>query len=135
MHYHIYKHGKSKGDNAAVDKAWCLDISSEHYRIYLNGCDHIPVKEASEHCTYQDSYDGQKDIFPEYILGNLAVIKSQDFQCCQLSLALCNIDIVQILQYHKCQHSGGNDQNPDYGSQGSKHSLYLTSCTACVADT
>ena len=99
MHYHIYKHGESKCNDPTVDKAYWLDISSEHHRIYLNGCDHIPVKEDSEHCPCQDSYKGQQDIFPEYILGNLAIIKSQDLQCCKLSLTLCDIDVIQIIQY------------------------------------
>ena len=57
------------------------------------------MKEDSEHCACQDPYEGQQDIFPEYILGNLAIIKSQDLQCCKLSLALCDIDVVQIIQY------------------------------------
>ena len=135
MHYHIYKHGESKGNDPTVDKAYWLDISSKHHCIYLNGCDHIPVKEDSEYCTCQDPYKGQQDIFPEYILGNLAIIKSQDLQCCKLSLTLCDIDVVQILQYHKCQHSRRNDQDPDHRSKGAQHSLYLTCCAACIADT
>ena len=35
MHYHIYKHGESKGNDPTVNKAYWLDISSEHHRIYL----------------------------------------------------------------------------------------------------
>lgn len=63
MHHHIYKHGEPKGNDSTINKAYWLDISSEHHRIYLNGCDHIPVEEDSEHCACQNPYEGQQDIF------------------------------------------------------------------------
>ena len=48
MHHHIYKHGESESNDSTVNKAYWLDISSEHHRIYLNGCDHIPMEEDIE---------------------------------------------------------------------------------------
>ena len=59
------------------------------------------MQEIAKHHTYNRSDDRQQNIFPVHIRGNFSVIKAQNLQCGKFSLALRNIDIIQIVQYHK----------------------------------
>ena len=134
MHKQIYDHGESNCQQSAVQETDRINISSEHDRIHFHSTDNIPVQKDSEYSPCQHAYEGKNNILPVYIGRNFSIIESQHLQGCQFSLALRNIDIVQIIQNHKSKHSRRNDQHYDYRIQCSKHSVKLSLQTAGIAD-
>ena len=90
------------------------------------------MKQITKHHTHNRSNDRQQDILSVYIRGNLSVVESQNLQGCKLSLTLGDVDIVQIVQYHKCQHSGRYDQYHDDQIQASQHVIQPSFNTAGI---
>ena len=134
MHKQIYDHGESNCQQSAVQETDRINISSEHDRIHFHSTDNISVQKDSEYSPCQHADEGKDNILPVHIGRNFSIIESQHLQGCQFSLALRNIDIVQILQNHKSKHSRRNDQHYDYRIQCSKHSVKLSLQTAGIAD-
>ena len=135
MHKQIYDHGESNCQQSAVQETDRIDISSEHNCVHFHSTDNIPVQKDSEYSTCQHAYEGKDNILPVHIGRNFIIIESQYLQGCQFSLALRNIDIVQIVQNHESKHSRRNDQHYDHRIQCSKHSVKLSLQTAGIADT
>ena len=71
MHGKVYEKRKSAGNETADHKAHGLYVSAKHYGIHLYRSDHIAMKENPESPSTEHSDNGEQDIFPEYILGNL----------------------------------------------------------------
>src|SRR5699024_4009302 len=114
MHEDIHHRRESSRDQCAIEKTYRMYLSAEHYRVHLHGNDHEPVEQNAEPASEQDPAYGEQDIFPEYVFRDLQVIKSQDLQRGKLSLSLCDVDIVQIIEDHECQHSRRDDQDNDH---------------------
>ena len=93
------------------------------------------MKQNSESRAKNNPRNSQKNVFSQYVLGNLLIIKSQNLQSCQLSLPLRNINIIQIIQNYKCKHSCRNDQYYNNNPQCAEHSFHLGSQTGGIADT
>src|SRR5699024_11504691 len=95
MHKDIYQHGKEESKQNAVQKTDKFNISAKHHHIHFRGKNYKTVEYKADQHTRCRSDNRQDHIFPENILGNLDIIKSQNFQSCQFPPAFTDIDVIQ----------------------------------------
>ena len=81
----------------------------------------------AEYRPHKGTNNRQQYILSVYIFCHFQIIKSKHFNRCQFPASFCNIDIIQIVQYDKCQHTGGNHQNQRHNVQTVQHFLKLAS--------
>ena len=76
--------------------------------------------DSQRNADYRDQY-----VLPVYILAELNIIKSQDFQRRQLTSSLADVDVVQVVQYNERQCRRADDQNVRDRIQAGDHILEL----------
>ena len=81
------------------------------------------MKQCPEYNANCDAEYRQHNILPVNIGADFRIVKSEYFQGCKLPAAFCDIDIVQIVQYHKGKQSRGNNQYHDNQIQALQHRI------------
>ena len=113
---------KDDGEFLTVEFSDAIYLKLDKKSLQIKAC-FQSYPSCPEHDADRDTEYCQHNVFPVNIGTDFRIIKSEYFQGRKLPAAFCDIDFVQIVQYHKGKQSRGNNQYHDNKIQALQHRI------------